>query len=68
MIRKISRKLIALNVLYAKKKKLYPAYVSKHNPNHKKQVIFLLIPDGEGDERKSKGRWHDRAVKSYNCY
>ena len=26
---------IALNVLYARKEKIYPAYVSKHNSNHK---------------------------------
>ena len=25
---------IALNVLYSKKEKVYPAYVSKHNLNH----------------------------------
>ena len=31
---------IALNVLYAKKEKIYPAYVSKHNSNHEKQVIL----------------------------
>ena len=34
---------IALNVLYIKKDKLYPAYVSKHNSNCKKQVIPLLF-------------------------
>ena len=34
---------IALNVLYAKKEKIYPAYVSKHNSNHEKQVILLMI-------------------------
>ena len=31
---------IALNVLYAKKEKIYPAYVSKHNSNREKQVLF----------------------------
>ena len=39
---------IALNVLYAKKEKIYPAYVSKHNSNCEKQVILLMIPNGEG--------------------
>ena len=39
---------IALNVLYAKEEKIYPAYVSKHNSNHKKQVIILMIPNREG--------------------
>ena len=28
-----------------KKKKIYPAYVSKHNSNRGKQVIFLTISD-----------------------
>ena len=31
-----------------KKKKIYPANVSKHNPNREKQVILLIIPNGEG--------------------
>ena len=33
---------IALNIFYLKKEKIYPAYVSKHNSNLKKQVIFLM--------------------------
>ena len=48
---------IALNVLYAKKENISPAYVSKHNPNREKQVIVLMIPNGE------KGRWHYLAVR-----
>ena len=36
---------IALNVFYAKKEKIYPAYVSKHNSNREKQVILLMIPN-----------------------
>ena len=36
---------ISLNVLYAK---TYPNYVSKHNSNHEKQVIILMIANGEG--------------------
>ena len=28
-----------------KKKKIYPAYVSKNNSNREKQVILLLIPN-----------------------
>ena len=27
-----------------KKKKIYPAYVSKHNSDHEKQFILLMIP------------------------
>ena len=34
-------------VLYAKKVRIYFAYVSKHNPNHEKQVALLIIPNGE---------------------
>ena len=30
-----------------KKEKIYPAYVSKHKPNHEKQIILFMIPDGE---------------------
>ena len=30
-----------------KKKKIYPAYVSKHNSNREKQVILLMISNGE---------------------
>ena len=46
--------IIALNVLYAKKEK-NPAYVSKHNSNREKQIILLMIQNGEG--------WHYIAVK-----
>ena len=28
-------------------KNIYPAYVSKHNSNSEKQVILLMIPNGE---------------------
>ena len=34
---------IALNVLYAKKEIIYPAYVSTYNSNCEKQVILLMI-------------------------
>ena len=48
--------IIALNVLYAKKEKIYPAYVSKHNSNYEKQVIHLMISNGGK-------QWHYLAVK-----
>ena len=52
---------IALNVLYAKKEKIYLAYVSKHNSNREKQVILLMILNGE--------KWHYLAVKkNYQHY
>ena len=31
-----------------KKEKKYPFYVSKNNWNHEKEVILLIIPNGEG--------------------
>ena len=47
---------IALNVFYAKKEKVYPAYVSKHNSNRKEQANILMIPNRE--------RWHYIALKN----
>ena len=35
---------IALNVLHANKEIADPAYVSKHNSNYEKEVIFLMAP------------------------
>ena len=39
--------MIALHVLYAKKEKIYPAYISKYKSNCEKQVIILMISNGE---------------------
>ena len=47
---------IALTVL----EKIYPAFVSKHSSNHEKQVILLMIPNGQG--------WHYLAAKNYQHY
>ena len=33
--------------MYAKKEKIYPPYASKYNSNCEKQVILLMIPNGE---------------------
>ena len=35
----------ALNVLSAKNDKIYSAFVSKQNSNHKEQVFLLMIPN-----------------------
>ena len=43
-----------------KKKKIYPAYVSKLNSNREKQVILLMISNGER-------RWHYFAVKKLSA-
>ena len=54
--------------MYAKKEKIYPAYVSKHNSNREKQVILLMISNGEKTETKSKGQlWHYLAVKKLSA-
>ena len=51
-----------------KKKKIYLAYVSKHNSNGEKQVTLLLIANGEGCKTKSEGRWwHYLAVKKISA-
>ena len=44
---------IALNVLYAKKGKIYPAYVSQNNSNLEKQFIYLMIPNGNKREQSN---------------
>ena len=51
--------------MYAKKENIYSAYVSKHNSNREKQVIFLMISNGEKREAKSEGQrlCHYLAVK-----
>ena len=46
---------IALNVLYAKKDKIYPAYFSKDDSNHEKQIILLRLSTTEN--------WYYLAVK-----
>ena len=42
-----------------KKKKIYPAYVLKHNSSREKQVILLMIPNKE--------KWHYLAVKKLSA-
>ena len=44
-----------LNFLYIKNKKIYPAYMLKHNPKSERLATLLLIPSREG--------WHCNAVK-----
>ena len=41
--------------MYTTKEKMYPAFVSKHNSNQEKQVIILMIMNGQG--------WYYHAVK-----
>ena len=44
--------------MYDKKEKIYPAYVSKYNSNHEKQVILLMIPNREGITSKYHGHFY----------
>ena len=65
---------IAVNAWYAKKY-IYPAYISKNHSNCEKQVILLMIPNGDtiatgamSKESKAKSerrrqQWHYVAVK-----
>ena len=39
---------------------MYPTYISNHNSNREKQVIILMIPNGEG--------WHYLALNDYQHY
>ena len=52
---------IAVNILYIKENKKHPFYISKHNSIHEKQIILLIIPNGEKEER------HHLAVKKIIC-
>ena len=53
---------IALNILYVphNTKKIHVAYNLKHNLNREKQVILLMLSNGEN--------WHYLVVKSYLDY
>ena len=43
----------------SKNKKIYPAYVLKHNSNIEKQVILLMFPNGE--------KWDYLAIKKLSA-
>ena len=51
---------IALNVLFVKIEKIYPADFSKQNSMGEKQVITLMIPKWD--------RWNYLAAKRYQYY
>ena len=53
-LRKIMQQLLLMFCML--KRKIYPAYVSKHNSNRGKQVIFLMISNGDK-------QWHYLEVK-----
>ena len=63
--------------MYAEKEKIWPAYVSKHNSNHEKQVILLMISNREKGCIRSEtlatwaksegGQWHYLAVKKLSA-
>ena len=47
--KKFGKKMQRLLLMFCmlKKTKIYPAYVSKHNSNYEKQIILLMILNGE---------------------
>ena len=54
--------------MYTKNEKIYPASVSKHSSSQVKQVILLMISNGEKRVAKSEGRrWHYLAVKKQSA-
>ena len=62
---------ISINVLYAKNKKIYSAYVSKHNSKHEKQVILFMILKREGQhyfEVKKLSELLRRITSKNNCH
>ena len=52
----IEKKFRKIMFCMLKKEKIYPAYVSKHDSHREKQVILLMISNGEK-------QWHYLAVK-----
>ena len=58
-LKKIRQQLL-LTFCMLKKKKLCPAYISKHNSIREKQVILLTISNGEK-------QWHYPAVKKLSA-
>ena len=44
-------------------KKLYTAYVSKHNSNREKQAVLLMIPNREGHEANCEAQRWDYLAK-----
>ena len=58
-LRKIIQKLLLMCHLL-RKEYIIPAYISKQNPDHGKQIIISMIPSGEG--------WHYIALKNSQYY
>ena len=45
-LKKIIQQLLLICYMLEKMNK-YPAYVSKHNLNHEKQIILIMFPNGK---------------------
>ena len=58
-LEKTDKNNVTINILYAIKEQIYPAYVTKHNSNHEKQVFLLMTLNGEG--------WHCLTVKKLSA-
>ena len=46
-LRKIIQQLLLMCYMLKKKKNTYLTYISKYNSNNGKQIILLMIPNGE---------------------
>ena len=53
--------------MFAKKEKIYPAYISKNNSNREKQVILLIFSNGKKRKAKPEGQWHYLAIKKISA-
>ena len=54
---------VALGVLYSKKEKIYPAFVSKHKSNQEKQFFLMILNGGKREAKYEERRlWHYLAV------
>ena len=54
-----------LLLMFCMLKKRYPSYVSKHNSNGEKHIVFLMISNGEKLEAKYQGQWYYLALNNY---
>ena len=67
---------VAHNIFFAKKEKIYPAYVSKNNSNREKQVVLIMILNEEKREwsealatwsASEEQQWHYLALKKLSA-
>ena len=62
---KLRQTMFQLLLMFCMLKKRYPSYVSKHNSNGEKHIVFLMISNGEKLEAKYQGQWYYLALNNY---